>query len=315
MEWIPLPHMQEYLDELEALERDPDYRRTVKVGLCHFGLFAKAEGITHPDEITRLVILRFQVFLSEQVNGLGQQLKMTYRQQLMKYVRAWINWMFQVGYLDANPWVRIKVGRQTKVPKPLEEDEVSRLFDAHRTEAFRVNPFYFHRREVVLVLLYGWGLRIHELAAITVSSMDARLDFVTVINKGGTTKEMPYGDSMKGVVLRYLKHRTKYAQVGIDNLLIDRMGKALSTDMIYKIVVELGAKAGVTINPHRLRDTFGTVMLDSDVPVERLMKMMGHTNRAQTLAYARVGDPTIKAEHDRVMNPLIDRLLERHARP
>jgi hypothetical protein len=37
--------------------------------------------------------------------------------------------------------------------------------------------------------------------------------------------------------------------------------------------------------------------------------MMGHTQRAQTLAYSRVNDHKIKESHDKVVNPLINKLL------
>lgn len=308
--WRPLPHMQEYLDELEANDRSESHWRGTKVALAYFGLHCKVEGVRHPAEIDRMTLLRFQVFLTEQRTiHKPRPLALSYRLQCMKNVRNWLNWMVHVGYLQQSPWVHIKVARIAKVPRPLEEDEIAQLFETHKAQAFSLHPFYYHRREVVLVLLYGWGLRIHELAAISVTNMDARLDFVTVINKGGGTKQMPYGDAMKKVVLRYLNHRTKYAKVGSDSLLIDRQGKQLSLDMIYQIVVELGKRAHVTINPHRLRDTFGTKMLDNDVPVERLMKMMGHTQREATLAYARVADRKVKEEHDRVINPLIDQLI------
>lgn len=310
--WNPLPYMDEYLEDLEANDRNPDYRSAVKVGLSHFSRHCKAEGIRHPGELDRMNILRFQIYLGELMTSNRTKphpFKDSSKLQLMRYLRGWIRWMLAVGYLHEDPWVHIKLGQVRKVPRPLEEDEIAQLFETHRTQAFSLHPFYYHRREVVLVLLYGWGLRVHELAAVNVANMDARLDFVTVINKGGSTKTMPYGDSMKKVVMRYLTHRSKHAVVGEDALLIDRQGKRLSLDMIYQIVVELGRRAQVTINPHRLRDTFGTTMLDQDVPVERLMVMMGHTKRSTTLGYARVGDKSVKREHDRVINPLIDQLI------
>lgn len=306
--WRPLPHMQEYLDNLAVEGRAPTYLRSVKLGLTRFALFLEGEGVKHPAEITRPLILRYQAHLAElEVNG--QQLKVSYRQQQMKYARAWIGWLQEVEYIDTNPWIRIRIGRVSKQPKPLEDDEVQALFASHRQQAFSLSPFYYHRREVIITLLLGWGLRIHELRALTVSKLDMRLDWVTSRNKGGTEKVLPFGEEMKQVVVRYLNHRSKHAVVGEDALLIDQRGNALSQDMIYKIVVELGSRAGVEINPHRLRDTCGTVLLDNDVPVERIMKILGHTQRAQTLAYSKVRDRKIKESHDDVMNPLFQKLL------
>lgn len=307
--WHPLPLMEDYLENLAADDRTEGYITTVRVGLTHFGLFAHQEGIKHPAEIERTHIIRFQAYLSTTEDEKGNPLSLSYRQQNMKHVRGWLNWLTRIEAIDHSPWVGIRVGRVQKKPKPLEDDEIAQLFAAHRQGAFSMDPFYFHRRETILTLLYGWGLRVHELQALTVTGMDMRLDFVTAKNKGGTTKPMPYGDAMKQVVQRWLSHRARHAVPEVDALLIDAQGQELTTHNLRKIITDLGARAGVTINPHRLRDSFGTALLDNDVPVERIMKMMGHTQRAQTLAYARLNDPKLKESHDAVVNPLIQKLL------
>lgn len=307
--WHPLPHMEEWLDNLRLDEKNEGYINAAKVGLAHFGNFCLEEGIKHPEELERHHILRFQAYLTKVTKENGQPLSLSYRQQLMKYMRAWVNWLIELQYITGNPWVRIRIGQTLKKPKPLEDEEIAALFDAHRRQAFSISPFFYHRREVILTLLYGWGLRIHELTALSVANMDMRQDFVTCINKGGGTKVLPYGNEMKEVVQRWLSHRANKAVPEIDALLIDSHGKELSRAMVYKIITELGARAGVQINPHRLRDSFGTKLLESDVPVERIMKMMGHTQRAQTLAYARVNDKTLKDSHDQTMAPLIKKLV------
>lgn len=302
--WNPLPYMEEMLAELKIEEKRPEYIRVVKSGLAHFATWCASQGIGHPEELERSHIVKYQAYLN------GLPMSVAYRQQLLKYVRLWMNWMEQVGYVDRNPWFRIKIGRTPKKPKPLEDEEVNMLFEAHRQQAFAISPFAFHRREVILTLLYAWGLRIHELHALNVSQLDIRLDSVTSINKGGGTKNLPYGPAVKQVVQRWLVARGRHSKkIGEDPLLIDSNGHRLSIRMIRKIVTDLGDRAGVPINPHRMRDTFGTTMLDNDVEVERIMKMMGHTNVKQTLAYSRVNDKKVNEAHERAMGPILERLL------
>lgn len=315
--WNPLPHMEEWLENLAAEEVSPGYINPARVGLAHFSAFCAGENIQHPDEIERAHILRFQAYLTKLTKQNGEPLALSYRKQLMKYVRNWINWLEECEHIERNPWVRIKVGKVEKKPKPLEDDEIALLFATHRQQAFAINPFFYHRRETMLVLLYGWGLRLHELQSLSVASVDMRLDYVTVRNKSrvgsaNSTKAMPFGDELKAVVQRYLRVRSVHAEVGEDALFIDNSGKPLSAHSMRKIITDLGRRAGIQVNPHRLRDSFGTTMLDNDVPVEQIMKMMGHTQRSQTLAYARVNDHKVKESHDAVVNPLINKLLGGH---
>ena len=200
--WNPLPHMLEYLDNLEVDGRSKKYLRSVKLGLTRFAIFLEDEKVQHPAEINRAMILRYQAHLTTLVGPDGEPLKVTYRQQMMKYARGWINWLHEVEYIESNPWIRIRVGRVAKKPKPLEPAEIEQLFAHHRQQAFAIPPFYYHRRETILVLLLGWGLRIHELRDLTVTKLDMRLEWVVVRNKGGGEKVLPWADEMKQVVGR-----------------------------------------------------------------------------------------------------------------
>lgn len=312
--WHPLPHMEEWLDELEASEVTDVYARQAKRALAYFALFAQTEGIKHPDEIRRPHILRFQAYLTGRTKEDGSPLALSYRQQMLKYLRNWINWLGRLDYITTNPWVQIRVGTSSKKPNPLEDDEIELIFEAHRHQAFQIRPFFYHRREAILILLYGWGLRIGELESLTVTQMDTRQDFVTVRNKaraGSANKEkvLPYSEEMKMVVLRWLVHRGEKAVPQEDALFIDQQGMPQSQQMIRKIITDCGRRAGVTINPHRLRDTYATTLLDNDVPIERIMRLLGHSSEKQVLAYAKVRDPKLKESHDQVMSPLLNRLL------
>lgn len=301
--WNPLPYMDDYLLFLEVNENSKDYIRTVKLGLAYFGNFALEEGLKHPGEIKREHLLRFQAWL------IGKPISVRYRQQLMKYTRGWLNYLEASRLITESPWVNIKIGHIAKKPNPLENEDLESLFSAHRMQAFSLSPFMYHRRDVILALLYGWGLRIHELHALNVSNLDLRLEWVTVKNKGGGHKNLPYGESLKEVVQRWLRVRANHSKVGEDALLVDSEGKRLSIQMIRKIVTELGDRAGVPVNPHRLRDTCGTNLLDSDVPIDHVMKILGHASVAQTRQYARVNDHKVKESHDAAMNGRLNDLL------
>jgi site-specific recombinase XerD len=204
----PLPHMEEYLAELEAADKNHDYIRTVRNGLAHFADFAHTEGILHPEEITRMHLVRYQGHCN--TAGWSE----SYAREVLKKVRAWLNWMGAIGYLTTNPWVAIRVGATKKHPKPLSDEELYLLFDAHRRGAFSTNPFIYHRRELILCLLYGWGLRIHELEALNMANMDVHLTHVTARNKGGGTKSLPYSPEMKKVFTRWAGQRARHQVLG-----------------------------------------------------------------------------------------------------
>lgn len=305
--YTPMASMDEYLDELAANGRNPDYIRTVRNGLLHFSEYMRGENVMHPEEITRQHLVRFQGRCNQRVAD--EEWKKSYSIEVQKKVRAWLNWASGVGYVTKNPWLEIRLPATVKQPKPLSDDDLTLLLRSHTRDAFQIEPFIFHRRDVILCLLYAWGLRIHELEALTVGSMDMRLDFVTAKNKGGTTKTLPYTDEIKRIVGRWLKVRGQHSMIGEDSLLITSSGTRLPKEQIREIVTELGRKAGVQINPHRLRDTCGTHLLDSDVPAERVQKILGHANLKQTLAYSKVNNKKVHESLTEAMDPRLMNLF------
>ena len=217
----PMPYMNEYLAELDANGRNVDYIRTCRNSLAHFANFCLDNGIVHPGELERVHLIRFQAHCQQ------QEWSQNYRISILNKVRQWLNWLESLDYIFSNPWLNIKIPQMKKQPKPLSDEEVELLFRAHRRGAFSLSPFPFHRREAILCLLYAWGLRIHELEALNVSSMDFSLDFVVVRNKGGTVKTLPYTAEIKKILRRWISVRSQYGKREEDALLITNTGERL----------------------------------------------------------------------------------------
>lgn len=307
--WRPLSTMDDYLEELRIEGKAKDYIRMVRVGLSYFAEYMRSVDVLALDDIERMHIVRFQVYLEELRKPDGTQYALTYRHKILAYVKGWFTWLAETDNIERNPWVRIRVPKIPKKPKPLDPEEVDALFEGHKRQAFQLDPFDYHKREVILVLLYSWGLRAHELVSIDMPQVDMRLESVRIRNKGGGYKRLPYGDTEKLVITRWLRHRAKVATYDEQALLLGRSGKRLTTQQVWEVITALGKRVNVEVNPHRFRDTLGTTMLDNDVPVEVVMKLLGHSSREQTLAYSRLNDPVVARAHERVMRERLTSLL------
>lgn len=314
LEFQPMPFMAEYLEQQVAEDRHPEHVRAVRNGLHHFAVFCRSSepAVERPEDITRLDIVRFQRACNERVAS-GEWSK-SYSIQVLKKVRAWINWMSELEYITTMPWASIKLGTVKKEPKPLSDEDMARLYAAHADDA-RTTPFMFHRRDLILTLLYGWGLRVSELMEFTVQDFDMRNDFVRTLNakSNGGRKTQPFTPEIKAHVQRWLNARARHQKPGVDALLITTTGTPMTTTQVRTTISELGAKAGVKVNPHRLRDTCGTNLLNDGVPAEQVQTVYGHSQLAQTLAYAKVNDKTVFASVQGSMDPRL-RLLFRSTR-
>lgn len=316
--WKPLPHMEEFLRHMAETDKSEGYIGTMRTALARFGQYAEQEGLKHPGEIERRHILRFQAWLGVLKKQDGSPHLPSYEHQIMKLVRSWIKWMLGEGILFDDPWVKIKIGsvKRHSTTNPLTDDEVQAIFEAHMKQAFAISPFAYHRRESLLIILFGWGLSTSELQQLNLAHVDMRLRQITVPTWTGTKKELPYGDEMKNLLQRWLVQRGRKAVPNEDALFIDYSGGRMSTGMIYKIITELGHRAGVRLSPLRLRETFGATLLDSGISMEEVMRMLGVRNETQALAYARPGyDRNLVEAYREAMAPFYERLFRGAERP
>lgn len=303
LDFKPMPAMQEFIDQLIAENRHPGHIRQCRAALHHFAERMRAMNVYVPQDITRQHLVLYQGWINQ------QPWKPSYRIELLKKVKHWLSWLAQVHYIPASPWIGIRMGVTIKKPNPLSEDELAELFARHRQDAFCTTPFAYHRRETILVMLYGWGLRIHELAALDISDVAVDLGFVRAINKGGTFKTLPYLNEIKSSWRRYEGWRIRHAKSDQPAAFINRSGNRMTTGDIWEIVHELGVRSGVRVNPHRFRDTCATRLLDEDVAVERVAQILGHKNIKTTLGYGRVNDHKVAEALDSAMSTHINGLI------
>lgn len=307
-EWTPLPWMEQYLTHL-AESKSEDYSKVASYGLIHFARFCEQEDVRHPTEIERKHLHRFERYLEGVISFKGKPLSMTTRISTLRYARSWVTWLFREGHIDSDPWILLKIASPPKRKRqPLHNEELIRVFEAHKQHAFVVTPFFYHRREVILALLVGWGLRLSELTSLTVTAMDMRLNEVMVRRAGGDMKKMPYSDEMKAIIQRWLRVRGARSRRGEDALLIDRDGYPLSEAMIANILKELGSKAGVALTPKRFRETYGKTLANA-IETEVLMKMLGITTKQYARSYSADYDAKTMEAQKLVIDPLLGEFL------
>lgn len=312
LKYTLLPYMAEYLESIKQDGEVTPYGMAIRVGLARFCIFAETENLTHPDQIERRHLIRFQTYLKTATKESGEIISTSYQQQILKALRAYLGWMKKTGYMDVNPWEGAGIKIQPNITRPdvLSGEELERLFEAHKQQAFTISPFYYHRREALLVLLAGWGLSMGEIGGVTVTSMDMRLEWVTVNGHSGRSKTLPYSEEMKLSMQRWLRVRAAKAKPGADAFLIDKEGNQLSEAMMRKILAELGQRAGVNLTVRRMRGTFGSTLLEQGVDIGQVMKMMGHSSREHTKAYRVNGDAAVKEAHNAVIDPMLNNLLK-----
>lgn len=185
-----------------------------------------------------------------------------------------------------------------RVPGTLTPDEVNRLLAAPSG----ADP-YDIRDRAILELLYASGLRISELAGLTLQQVDLDNGFVRVFGKGSKERLVPVGSKACDALRHYLiSARTAFVKPRTGSqLFLSERGGALSRISLWLMVKTQAKRAGIRkpVKPHLLRHSFATHLLGGGADLRAIQEMLGHANLSTTQLYTAVDRGRLAELHGR----------------
>lgn len=187
-----------------------------------------------------------------------------------------------------------KLGR--RIPGTLTEAEVARLVAAPAGGDPRSL-----RDRALLELFYSSGLRVSELAALTIQQVDLEQGFLRVFGKGAKERVVPVGGRACDALATYLASARPHLvrpHTG-SQLFLNHRGRALSRVGLWLIVKQHARRAGITKNvkPHALRHSFATHLLTGGADLRAIQEMLGHASISTTQIYTAVEPQRLLEQH------------------
>jgi integrase/recombinase XerD len=155
----------------------------------------------------------------------------------------------------------------------------------------------------LLELFYSSGLRVSELAALTLQQVDLKNGFARVFGKGSKERVVPMGERARDAVEawiasgrpHFVKARTR------SELFLSSRGTSLSRVGLWGIVKKHAKRAGITksVKPHLLRHSFATHLLTGGADLRSIQEMLGHASISTTQIYTAVEGKRLLDEHAR----------------
>lgn len=200
-------------------------------------------------------------------------------------LRSFCDWMVQQGELPANPVKTLHAPKAKKrLPKNMDVDEISQLLNMDSGDPLVV------RDRTMLEVMYGAGLRLSELVGLDVKHLDLDLGEVWVMGKGSKERKIPLGKTAVSWLKRWLEMRELYEPVDGAVFISTQSGKRISNRNVQKRFEQWGIKQEVNshINPHKLRHSFATHILESSGNLRGVQELLGHANLSTTQIYTHL---------------------------
>jgi site-specific recombinase XerD len=251
-----------------------------------------------------------RAFLAELSEGHGRR---TVAQRLAA-LRSFYRYATRQGLVPGNPLVALATPRQPRrLPEVLSIAETERLLDAAASEG---DPAAGTAREGLAIALaqrdvailetaYAAGLRVSELASLTLSSIDLRRGEVRVTGKGRKERISLLGRPAREALAGYIDDgRLFLAARGADTahggvLFLNHDGGPLGARGMRWRLERLRVAAGLPegVSPHTLRHSFATHLLDGGADLRVVQELLGHESLATTQVYTHVSPARLRAAY------------------
>lgn len=171
--------------------------------------------------------------------------------------------------------------KDKKLPIPLSQSEVQRMFDACENLKHRV----------IMALLYSCGLRVSELINLKWSHIDRSRMIINVIaGKGKKDRQVMLSEKIIPILEDYWReYKSK------EYVLNGQTDIQYSARSVGEVVKQLAEKAGINkrVYTHLMRHNSFTHMVESGVDINLVQRLAGHSNVKTTMQYVHISNNLI----------------------
>lgn len=203
-------------------------------------------------------------------------------------LRGWFKWMTANELIEHDPTLSIEQPKlDRRLPKVLTLAEMEKILS---------QPLSF-RDKAILELLYAAGLRVSELANLTVAGINLDGGYVRCFGKGSKERLVPIGEEACYKIKNHLKERDlilRKTRKKTDILFISEKGEGISRQDVYLLVKNLGTVVNKHITPHTIRHSFATHMLENGADLRVVQELLGHCDVSTTQLYTHISKKRLK---------------------
>ena len=263
-----------------------NYMRDVE----HFVQWGKEKGAEfsleklEPNDIQEWIIA-----LSDSPSSRGTKRKTSSINREVASIRTLCRYMLERGILTKKLFTTIKPLKMAKrLPSFLTEGKILDVVK-HTLDTLRSGEWRERRDAMMVLMLYGCGVRLAELVQIRKSDFTDDFQTLKVRGKGDKERIIPLHKRISAEIKLFIAEKfPKNICISDENLLfLSVKGKAITRIDVQRSVARLLAKCGVEgkRSPHTLRHTFATHLLGDGADLREIQTLLGHSSLAATQVY------------------------------
>lgn len=268
--------------------------KTYKDDLRNYLEFLSRKGVT-PDQAGTETVVNYLAWLQ------NQKLSPATVNRRLTVIRIFHRFLIREGLASTDPTLHLLPPKYPQtLPQVLSVQEATTLLEQLRaaldTSVGKNLPLLL-RDYAMLELMYATGVRVGELVAMRVDSVNLETGFVRVLGKGGKERLVPIGSAAIWALRRYLNEGRPILDKGRNNplLFLNRNGKGLRRETVIRLVERYTALIlNRKTSPHKIRHTFATHLLQGGADLRSIQELLGHARITTTQRYTHLVTSQLK---------------------
>lgn len=252
----------------------------------------------YADYLQNISEFYFKDNLDKYITYLHKQYKPKTVKRKIASLKAFFHYLEYKEIISENPFSKLDIRfREAKLlPKTISFHSLQTFLSALYQQKEQVTSEYQLRcciRDIAVIeLLFATGMRISELCSLRPADIDFISNNVLIYGKGAKERILQIGNPE---VLSALSLYHETFKSGIDAcgyFFVNRLQKKLSDQSVRYMITRYAKLAGIEqhLTPHMFRHSFATLLLEQDVDIRYIQRMLGHSSISTTEIYTHVSN-------------------------
>ena len=275
-------HIDEFLNYCRYHKKLSDKTiRAYKIDLSQYGVFS--------NELSKQALWDY-------IEYLNKKYKPKTAKRKLATLKAFIHFLLLQDLIDFNPFDKLEttIKEPLLLPKTIPLGVIAKLISfSYQQIVFAKSDYQIRsavRNTAILELLFATGARVAEICTLRSDNVDLLGNSVKFYGKGSKERIIPLENFAVLSILR--KYHSLFEKEIPDSgyFFVNKLGRRMTEQSVRNMINFYCKQCGVDmhITPHMFRHSFATLLLEEDVDIRYIQRMLGHSSITTTQIYTHV---------------------------
>ena len=275
-------HIDEFLNYCRYHKKLSDKTiRAYKIDLSQYGVFS--------NELSKQALWDY-------IEYLNKKYKPKTAKRKLATLKAFIHFLLLQDLIDFNPFDKLEttIKEPLLLQKTIPIGVIAKLISfSYQQIVFAKSDYQIRsavRNTAILELLFATGARVAEICTLRSDNVDLLGNSVKFYGKGSKERIIPIENFAVLSILR--KYHSLFEKEIPDSgyFFVNKLGRRMTEQSVRNMINFYCKQCGVDmhITPHMFRHSFATLLLEEDVDIRYIQRMLGHSSITTTQIYTHV---------------------------